>query len=212
MRRVIRSAKFFPELRQTIREGWWAVARKCFGRYACPHLRIDNLGRCEDCCAWQPFAPPPPDRGPVKRSSELSILALDEPRKIRRDAAGNFMDAPAACQKCGNAWLDSAGNEIYCPVCGHSVAKAPPEKGRTTVNDELKEHKEYFQNTFGYEVCADNHIWDPIAGLSEFCSRQGHDGRHYYVVHVGPRPEPHAEGKCQCHDCVTKERERLSSV
>jgi hypothetical protein len=43
----------------------------------CPHLSLDRLGRCEECGAWYPDWNPP-NRGPVKRTSELSILALEE--------------------------------------------------------------------------------------------------------------------------------------
>jgi hypothetical protein len=45
----------------------------------CPHLRIDELGRCDTCFHWYPDWNPP-DRGSIKRASELSILAIEEPK------------------------------------------------------------------------------------------------------------------------------------
>jgi len=46
----------------------------------CPHLSVDELGRCEQCSAWLPYYDPP-ERLPAKRASELSILAIEEEPK-----------------------------------------------------------------------------------------------------------------------------------
>ena len=44
---------------------------------------------------------------------------------VHRDAAGKFIDLPAACQKCGNAWLPPIGGDVYCLDCGHLGALEP---------------------------------------------------------------------------------------
>jgi hypothetical protein len=48
----------------------------------CPHLSIDELGRCDTCFHWYPDWNPQ-DRSPIKRASEMSILA-SEPESPER--------------------------------------------------------------------------------------------------------------------------------
>ena len=48
-------------------------SRKAVG---CGHLSVDGFGRCTNCGAWAPDWNPP-ERTPVKRTSELSIVAAE---------------------------------------------------------------------------------------------------------------------------------------
>ena len=55
---------------------WSKLRAKMKGYYGCQHLSVDGCGRCDECGEWAPFFNPP-ERGPVKRVSEFSIIAVN---------------------------------------------------------------------------------------------------------------------------------------